>query len=309
MSIRVVFLGTSGSVPTLKRSLPCVVVQCPKVQWMFDCGENVQHQMMGSKVSFHRKMKIFITHLHGDHVLGLPGLLQTMALMERKVSLQIYGPVGLKRFLECTAETLNFCVKYPLEIIEIANEGTVVQEGEYQISAIKSNHAVEGYCFALIENPRPGRFYPDKAKVLGIPQGELWSKLQSGKEATAQNGKTVQPSDVMGPLRAGRKIIYTGDTKPFQAFVKFAAGADLIIHDCTFDDSLSEKASIDGHSTPTQAAGQAKAANAKCLVLSHFSARYSDASSLLEQAKKVFPNTILAEDHLELELPLNKQRL
>jgi ribonuclease Z len=113
----------------------------------------------------------------------------------------------------------------------------------------------------------------------------------------------------MGPLRAGRKIIYTGDTKPFQAFVKFAAGADLIIHDCTFDDSLFEKASVDGHSTPTQAAGQAKAANAKCLVLSHFSARYSDASSLLDQAKKVFPNTILAEDHLELELPLNKQRL
>jgi ribonuclease Z len=309
MSIRVVFLGTSGSVPTLKRSLPCLVVQCPKNQWMFDCGENVQYQMMGSKVSFHRKMKIFISHLHGDHVLGLPGLLQTMALMERKNSLQVYGPVGLKRFLECTAETLNFCVNYPLEIIEITDEGNVVEEGEYQVTSIKSNHAVEGYCFAFTENPRPGRFYPDKAKALGIPKGALWSKLQSGKEVTAPNGKTVKPSYVMGPLRAGRKIVYTGDTKPFQAFAAFAEGADLIIHDCTFDDSLTEKAGVDGHSTPTQAAGQAKAANAKCLVLSHISARYSDASPLLEQAKKVFPNTILAEDRLELELPLNEQIL
>lgn len=306
MSIRVVFLGTSGSVPTLKRSLPCVVVQCPKGQWMFDCGENVQHQMMGSKVSFHRKMKIFITHLHGDHVLGLPGLLQTMSLMERKDPLQVYGPVGLKKFLECAAETLNFCVNYPLEIIEITDEGIIVQEGEYQIIAIKSNHAVEGYCFALIENPRPGRFYPDKAKALGVPQGELWSRLQSGKEVTTSNGKNVKPSDVMGPLRAGRKIIYTGDTKPFQSFVKFAAGADLIIHDCTFDDSLTEKADADGHSTPTQAAGQAKAANAKRLVLSHISARYSDTLPLLEQAKKVFPNSFVAEDYLELELPLNE---
>jgi ribonuclease Z len=309
VSIRVVFLGTSGSVPTLKRSLPCVVVQCPRAQWMFDCGENVQHQMMGSKVSFHRKMKILISHLHGDHVLGLPGLLQTMALLERKEPLQVYGPIGLRRFIECAAETLHFCVNYPLEICEIAGEGTVVQEGEYQVTAVKSNHSVEGYCFAFTEHPRPGRFYPDKAKALGVPQGGLWAKLQSGREVTAPNGKTVKPGDVMGPLRMGRKIVYTGDTKPFDAFAKFADDADLIIHDCTFDDSLTEKAGVDGHSTPSQAAGQAKAANAKRLVLSHISARYQDASPLLEQAKKVFPNTVLAEDYLELELPLNEQLL
>jgi ribonuclease Z len=309
MSIRVVFLGTSGSVPTLKRSLPCVVVQCPKSQWMFDCGENVQHQMMGAKVSFHRKMKIFISHLHGDHVLGLPGLLQTMALMERKEPLQVYGPVGLGAFLKCTAETLHFGVNYPLEIFEITGEGPIVEEGEYHVSAVKSNHSIDGFCFSFTEHPRPGRFYPDKAKALGVPQGELWSKLQSGKEVTATNGKIVKPTDVMGPLREGRKIIYTGDTKPFDAFAAFAKDADLVIHDCTFDDSLFEKAGVDGHSTPTQAAGQAKAANAKQLVLSHISARYSDASPLLEQAKKVFPNSVLAEDYLEIELPLSQKLL
>ena len=306
MSLRVVFLGTSGSVPTLKRSLPSVVVQCPRDQWMFDCGENVQRQMMGAKVSFHRKMKIFITHLHGDHVLGLPGLLQTMALMDRKEPVQIYGPVGLKDFLVCTKETLNFGLNYPVEINTILTEGVVCDEEEYSVIATKSNHAVESYAFAFVEKPRPGKFYPKKALALGVAAGELWSKLQRGEEITLADGKVVKPSDVMGPMRAGRKIVYTGDTKPFEAFAKFAEGADLVIHDCTFDDSLIEKAAVDGHSTPTQAAGQAKAAGAKQLVLSHISARYPNAGLLLDQAKKVFPNTVLAEDFMELELPLSE---
>jgi ribonuclease Z len=273
---------------------------------MFDCGENVQRQMMQTKVSFHRKMKIFITHLHGDHVLGLPGLLQTMALMDRKETIQVYAPKGLKEFLLCAKETLNFGLTYPVDIYEIHAEGVVCDEAEYQVIATKSNHAIASYAYAFVEKPRPGKFYPKKAAALGVPAGELWSKLQRGEEVQATNGKAVKPSDVMGPLRPGRKIVYTGDTKPFENFSKFAEGADLVIHDCTFDNSLTEKADTDGHSTPSQAAAQAKAANAKKLVLYHISARYPDASLLLEQAKEVFPNTILAEDYLELELPLNE---
>ena len=283
-----------------------MVVQCPRDQWMFDCGENVQRQMMQAKVSFHRKMKIFITHLHGDHVLGLPGLLQTMALMDRKETVQVYAPKGLKEFLLCAKETLNFGLTYPVDIYEIHAEGVVCDEAEYQVIATKSNHAIASYAYAFVEKPRPGKFYPKKAAALGVPAGELWSKLQRGEEVQATNGKAVKPSDVMGPLRPGRKIVYTGDTKPFENFSKFAEGADLVIHDCTFDNSLTEKADTDGHSTPSQAAAQAKAANAKKLVLYHISARYPDASLLLEQAKEVFPNTILAEDYLELELPLNE---
>lgn len=283
-----------------------MVIQCPKNQWMFDCGENVQRQMMQSKTSFHKKMKIFITHLHGDHVLGLPGLLQTMALMDRKESIQIYGPVGLKEFLVCTKETLNFGLTFPVEINEILREGIVCDTDEYIVTVKKSSHAVESYAFAFVEKPRPGKFFPKKAQALGIEAGELWGRLQRGEEITLPNSKVVKPKDVMGPLRAGRKIVYTGDTKPFEAFSKFAKGADLVIHDCTFDDSLSEKANVDGHSTPSQAAAQAKAAKAKQLVLIHISARYPNAGVLLEQAKKVFPNTILAEDFLELELPLSE---
>ena len=306
MSIRVVFLGTSGSVPTLKRSLPAVIVQCTGEQLMFDCGENVQRQMMQAKTSFHKKMKILITHLHGDHVLGLPGLLQTMALMDRKEPVQVYGPVGLKDFLVCTKDTLNFGLTFPVEIGEILVEGVVCETKEYRIMAAKTNHAIESYAFVFEERPRPGKFYPKKALALGVVAGELFSRLQRGEEITLADDKVVKPTDVMGPMRTGRKIVYTGDTRPFEAFAKFAEGADLVVHDCTFDDSLTEKAALDGHSTPSQAASQAKSAGAKQLVLSHISARYPNAGLLLDQAKKVFPNTLLAEDFMELELPLSE---
>ena len=274
--------------------------------WMFDCGENTQRQMMQAKVSFHKKLQVFLTHLHGDHVLGLPGVLQTMALMERKEPVSVYGPPGIKDFLVCTKETLNFGLTFPVEINEILSEGTILNEGEYSLVAAKSNHEVQSYAYAFVEKPRPGKFYPKKAQALGIPVGELWSRLQSGKEITLPDGRTVKPGDVMGPPRAGRKIVYTGDTRPFNGFAKFAADADLIIYESTFDDSLADKAALDGHSTPSQAAAEAKTAGAKQLVLTHISARYADATLLLEQAKKVFANTVVAEDFMELELPLKE---
>jgi len=251
-------------------------------------------------------MKVFISHLHGDHVLGLPGLLQTMALMDRKEPLQIYGPPGIRAYLMCAKETLNFSLTYPVTIVEMDGDSFVFDEEEYKIAAENNCHSVKGFCFAFIEKPRAGRFYPEKAVALGVPEGKLWSKLQDGEEVTSTDGRIVKPSDVMGPLRPGRKVIYTGDTKPFKAFKYFAENADLIIHDCTFDDSLVERAVNDGHSTPSQAAEQAQAAGATRLVLTHISARYSDATLLLEQAKQVFPNTVLADDYLEIELPLNE---
>jgi ribonuclease Z len=229
-----------------------------------------------------------------------------MALMDRKEPVAVYGPPGIKDFLVCTKETLNFGLTFPVEISEILSEGTILDGEDYTLTAIKSNHSVDSYAYAFVEKPRPGKFYPKKAQALRVPKGELWSKLQSGEEITLPNGRVVKPCEVMGPPRAGRKIVYTGDTRPFEAFAKFAADADLVIHDSTFDDSLAEKAAVDGHSTPSQAAQEAKAANAKQLVLIHISARYPDANLLLEQAKKVFPNSLLAEDFMMLELPLNE---
>lgn len=304
MSMRIIFLGTAGSVPTLKRSLPSLIVQRKNEQLMFDCGEGIQRQMLKANTGFHRRMKIFISHLHGDHVLGLPGLLQTMALMDRQWKLQVYGPEGIAHFLQCVKETLQFGLTYPVEINEISGQGVICKEKEYIIEAIGSNHVTKGLAYILTEKHRPGKFFPEKAIALGIPEGDLWSKLQRGGRIKLPNGKTVKPEEVMGPPRKGRKIVYTGDTRPIKGFSKFAHEADLIIHDATFDDTLAEKAAEDGHSTPSQAAEEASKAKAKMLILNHISARYLDTNLLLEQAKKVFKNTIIAEDFLELNLSL-----
>ncbi len=302
--MRVIFLGTAGSVPTPDRSLPAVLVKRGNEQLMFDCGESVQRQMIRAKVGFHKKMKIFVSHMHGDHVLGLPGLMQTMALMDRQKKLEIYGPEGINQFLECVRETLQFGLTFPVEIHEVYDAGVVCEDKEYVVEAARSNHVVPSLAYAFVEKLRPGKFYPEKARALGVPEGELWSKLQHGDEIKLPNGQVVNPEDVLGSPRQGRKIVYTGDTRPFKGFAKFAANADLVIHDSTFDDVLGEKAELDGHSTPSQAGQQAKKAKAKKLVLTHISARYADAGLLLEQARKVFKNALVAEDFLELELPL-----
>ncbi|MCS7115313.1 MAG: ribonuclease Z [Nitrososphaerota archaeon] len=304
MSLQVVFLGTAGSIPTPKRSLPAILIKRKGEYVMFDCGEGVQRQMITAGEGFHRKMRIFVTHMHGDHVLGLPGLMQTMALLDRGEKLEVYGPPGIRNFMESVRETVQFALSFPVEIREV-NKASVVFEGdEYIVEAAWSNHVIPSLAYAFVEKPRPGKFYPEKAKALGVPEGPLWGRLQRGKEVKLQDGKIVKPEQVMGPPRPGRKIVYTGDTRPFRDLVNFAAGADLLIHDATLDDELAEKAEEDGHSTPRQAAETAKKAKAKRLVLTHISARYKDVSMLLDQARKIFKNTIVAEDFLRIDVPL-----
>jgi ribonuclease Z len=261
--------------------------------------------MIKAKAGFHKKMKIFITHMHGDHVLGLPGLLQTMALLDREKRLDVYGPPGIKHFLEGIRETVQFVLTFPVEIHEIQRAGIICEEEEYFVQAIWANHVIPSLAYAFIEKPRPGKFYPEKAKALGVPEGPLWSKLQHGKKVKLSNGRVVKPEDVTGPPRLGRKIVYTGDTRPFKGFAKFASNADLLIHDATLDDEMAERAEEDGHSTPEQAARNAKKAKVKQLILTHVSARYDDTSILLEQAKKIFKNTKVAEDFLKIEIPLS----
>jgi ribonuclease Z len=262
--------------------------------------------MMIAKVGLHRKIGILITHMHGDHVLGLPGLLQTMALMDRQKPVEVYGPVGLAHFLECLKETLQFQLTFQVNVHEVTQKGTISDEEEYTVTAVPSSHAIASFSYAYVEKPRAGRFHPEKANSLGVPQGEAWRGLQHGVEFVLPDGRVVKPEDVTDPPRKGRKFVYTGDTRPFDTFAGFAAGADLIVHEATFDDALASKAELDGHSTPSQAAAQAKAANAKSLVLTHISARYSDDALLMEQAKRTFPNTAVAKDFLELEIALSE---
>jgi ribonuclease Z len=304
MSLHILFLGTAGSVPTPNRGLPAVLIQHKGEQILFDCGEGVQRQMVRAGGGFHRKMKIFLTHMHGDHVLGLPGLMQTMALLDRQRRLDVYGPPGIREFLECIKQTVQFALTFQVEIHEIDEEGIVCEEREYSIEAAWSNHVVPSLAYALFEKPRPGKFFPEKAKRVGIPEGPLWSRLQQGYEVKLPSGRTVRPRDVMGPPRKGRKIVYTGDTRPFKNISRLAAEADLLIHDATFEDGLRGRASEDGHSTPSQAARDAKKANVKNLILTHISARYTDTSLLLKQARRIFRKTQVAEDFMEMEIPL-----
>jgi ribonuclease Z len=304
MAMRVVFLGTAGSIPTAQRALPAIAVKRENELIIFDCGEGVQRQMIRARMGFHKKTKIFITHMHGDHVLGLPGVMQTMSLLNREKELEVYGPVGIEAFVEAMERTVQFALTFPITVNEIC-EGIACEEKEYRVQAVCADHVISALAYAFIERPRPGRFNEERAINLGVPKGPLWSKLQHGGNVKLSNGKIIRPDDVLGKQRSGRKLVYTGDTRPSRALLELSKDADLLIHEATLGDELKERAFEDGHSTPSQAAKIAKSARAKRLVLTHLSARYTTTDSLLKQAKKIFRNVEIAEDFMRIDLPLD----
>ena len=299
--MRIVFLGTGGSTPSVHRNLPAIAVRRGAELILFDCGEGTQRQMVFAKVGFCRKMKIFISHMHGDHVLGLPGLFQTMSLLGRKHPLEIFGPKGICEFVDAVTETVEYNLTFSIEKKEIG-EGLVYKGKEYWMFAVWADHGIPNLAYALVENERPGRFFPEKAEKLGVPQGRLWSRLQRGGTVEL-SGRVVKSDEVTGPPRPGRKIVYSGDTRPCGMVERLALNADLLIHDCTLDDELVEKALEQGHSTPSQVASIARKAAVKKLILTHISVRYEESKTLLEQAKKTFPNVQVAEDLMEIEVP------
>lgn len=304
MSLRIIFLGTAGSLPTNERSLPSIVIQHRGEVIMFDCGEGTQRQMMRAGVGFNRKMTIFITHMHGDHVLGLPGMMQTMSLLGRDKPLKIYGPPGLRAFIDAITSTVSFWLSFPIEVGEVSVEGVVYDGGDYEVRAVWAEHSIPSLAYAFVEKTRPGKFYPEKAIALGVPKGPLWSRLQRGVEVVLPDGRVVKPFDVLGPSRPGRKIVYSGDTKPSNKIAELASGADVLIHEATLGDELLERAEEEGHSTPSGAAKIALKAGVKLLVLTHLSARYSGDDSLLNEARRIFPNIIIARDLEKIEVPL-----
>lgn len=298
--MKLVFLGTSAAQPTPERGLTCICLEREGEILMFDAGEGAQISYLKSGLGWNKKMKIFVTHLHGDHCIGILGLLQTMTMQNRTQPIEIYGPDGIEEFIAANIKVLNFGLSFPVMITSIREE-TVVDEKSYIIRACEADHSITSYSYLFEEKDRPGKFFPEKAKKIGVPEGELWHKLQLGKEVQVGN-RTVMPSEVLGEKRSGKKIGISGDTRPTKKLEEFFRNCDYLSFDSTFLSELQEKAVETHHSTAKEAALLAKNANVSNLILTHFSARYSDESVLLDEAKKIHSSVIAAKDLLEIEI-------
>jgi len=302
MSLSVRILGTSASRPTVERNVSSLAIHREGETLMFDCGEGTQRQMMRWGVSF-ALADIFFTHLHADHILGVIGLIRTMALQGREDRLTLWGPQGSSRILK-RAEGLGFeRATFPVEIIEVAADSPIKRQG-YAIVPFEVDHRnSQSLGFALVEETRKGRFDPDHARRLGIPEGPMWGQIHRGQPVTLPDGRVIQSSELVGPPRPGRRVVVTGDTRPCAATIEHSREADLLIHEATFGDEEAERAVETGHSTAREAAGVARNANARRLLLTHFSARYSrDPGDLEREAKEVFPHLVMARDGMEIDV-------
>jgi len=299
--LRIVILGSAAGLPTPERNLSAVLMEVDGEQLLFDCGEGTQRQMIKARLSPCRRMKIFITHLHGDHLFGLPGLIQTMNLMNRSYPLEVYGPPGLKEFLnETTLSTMSEPV-FDLSLHE-ASEGEVCRTRSYRVMGAWGDHSTPNMAYKVIFGESAGKFSAKKAAKLGIPEGPLRSELKAGRPVMLGDGRKVYPAEVLGKPLKGRSVVYTGDTKPTPGIIRLAEGSDLLIHEATFSSELAERAAEEGHSTAEGAARVAKEANVKRLLLTHLSARYPDPKVLEEEAKKIFNDVEVTEDFKVYEL-------
>ena len=303
MPLSLRFLGTSASRPTVERGVSSMALTREGETLLFDCGEGTQRQMMRYGVSFNFG-DVFFSHFHTDHYLGIIGLLRTMALQGRTELLRVWGPRGASRTMKKCESLGTDRLTFPLEVTELA-PGDVVRRKEYDIQAIGADHrGAAALGWALVEDTRRGRFNPERARELGIPEGPLWGRIHRGESIVLEDGREVHPGELVGVTRPGRRIVITGDTRPCDATRVAAEGADLLVHEATFGDEEHERAIETGHSTAREAAGIARQAGVLRLVLTHLSARYTrDVSDLEREARSVFPQTIIARDGLEVDVP------
>jgi ribonuclease Z len=313
--LSVTFLGTSAARPTVERNVSGLAVHREGETLLFECGEGTQRQMMRYGVSF-ALSEIFFTHFHADHFLGVIGLIRTLGLQGRPEPLFLYGPKGAKKVLGQAMQLGVERVPFPVEIVEVKAGEAVPAPGTrhpapgnrqrdgYEIRVFATEHGGGSVGYALREFERRGRFDVEKAKAAGIPEGPLWGKLSKGEAIELADGRQLTADGFVGPKRAGRLVVFTGDTRPSAAVVDAAQGADLLIHEATFGEEEKERAKETGHSTAKEAAQVALAAGVRKLVLCHVSARYSiSADELVREAREVFPEVSVAKDGLEVEVP------
>lgn len=298
--IRITFLGTAASRPTVGRNVSAIAIQREGDLMLFDCGEGTQRQMMRFATGFGIQA-IFLTHLHADHFLGITGLLRTMALQGREEPIHVYGPPGGESVIHQAIHLGVERTHFPVLVREI-QPGDDITLGDYDLRAFQVRHGTSAVGYALQEHPRLGRFDVDKARALGIPEGPLFGRLHRG-EAVKVGGRIVYPEEVVGDPRRGRLVVYTGDTRPAAETVDMARGADLLIHEATFTEDEADRAHETFHSTARGAASIAREAEVERLILTHVSARHAqDPSPLIEEAREEFPDSVVAHDGLTLEL-------
>lgn len=287
--------------PTPHRALPSVAVRFSGSLLLFDCGESTQRQLLASGLGLPQDFKIFITHRHPDHLLGVPGVLYTLSMLGRESPVSIFGPPSACHIIKALLESLKTEVGYAVEIRSV-NEGEVYRGRGFKVEAARADHSTESLCYRVVENDRRGKMKVEYLERLGLPRGPLWGKLQRGENVVFQ-GMVIKPEDVVDPPRRGRRVVYTGDTRFSEEVVEFSRGADLLIHDSTFDGSLKNRAWDEGHSTTADAASVALRAQVGMLALFHISPRYHGREEvILNEARQIFPNTFLPRDLEKLEI-------
>lgn len=300
-SIRVYFLGTGGSWPTIGRGTAAVAVRLDDEAILFDCGEYTQVRLMKSTLSLMKIKRIFITHFHGDHFLGLPGIIQTMSLFGRKDPLEIYGPIGAVEIISNLLSLGYFDLPYEIKIRELWEEGEL-DFGDYKVKYMKSSHTVPSISYSVVEKDVI-KFDEEKINNAKIPKKLLEKIRKNGY--VEHDGKLIKAEDLSSSMRKGRKISYSGDTRKDMRLLKIFENSTILIHESTGDSSLADKVRTYGHSTGRDAAEMAKLSNSKKLVLIHFSPRYEDIEPIIREAKEIFPNTIASNDQMEEEVKLS----
>lgn len=305
-NLSITFLGTSGSWPTAECNVSATALKRGKEVILFDCGEGTQRQFQMSPVSHMQVSKIFLTHHHGDHTFGIPGYLKTMALNERQDPLDIYGPPGTLRLMGKFLDIAPIRNSYLVRVHEMEPNVPLHFDEGYTITAADGDHSIRNYAYALEEDVRPGRFDKTGALALGVPEGPAFRRLQLGQSVTTPDGKEVTPDMVLGPPRKGRKIAISGDTRPCGRIAELARDADVLIHEATYVHEEVELAKENHHTTAREAAEVAREAQAHTLWLHHFSPRYKDRSTHLVEARRIFPNTFLADDLTSTDVPFRE---
>jgi ribonuclease Z len=311
--VQVTFLGTSSGVPTRGRNVSAVALRLPQRAelWLFDCGEGTQHQFLRSELRVSQLRRIFVTHMHGDHVFGLPGLLASLGLAGTCNGIDLYGPDPLRDYLEGVLRTSSTRIGYPLRshrVKDAASSGALLlDDDDITVRCTKLIHRVPAYAYRVDQKPRAGRFDVEQARALGIAPGPVYAELKAGREVVLDDGRIINGASLCGPERPGCSVVYCTDTVFSEAAVELAQGADLLIHESTFAHAEAEMAFARQHSTSTMAAQTALAAGVKQLMLTHLSPRYVPGNpvtpdDLLNEARAIFPNTELAKDFLSVEI-------